>query len=287
MQEQLRTKRILPLSRRLPGEDDYYQTKPRRLLSFTGSLVESAPKQQMKRIASLHNKITAQETGYQNKRRFIELGGILSQWFETGLLDQVFLLLGKITDRKESSEEEEIKKILAYLDVILRFQGNTIRWKTLTEISSYFSFELTRKSLFKYRYEVQKALSDQYGKKVFFEKILESPTLLMKRLVVEFISHDSELNREQKREVHASCYQLITAMKDLKFIPRDYEIYSYAAYSLIKKELTGVSGRYTFPVDNPKFRRAISNAIYKIKTQVIMKIWSASMIRASDVYTKC
>ncbi|MHA2295443.1 MAG: hypothetical protein ACXADA_05465 [Candidatus Hodarchaeales archaeon] len=257
----------------LPGEDDHFQPRRREILTFTGSLVDKTRK--TRHIADLHNKITAQETGYQQKRRYLELGGILSQWFETSLLDSVFDVLIKTGDRKESSDEEEIKKILAYYDVFLRFnQGSTIRWKTLEDMSDYFGFKITKKGLYKYRYEIQKILSDQHGKKAFLEKMFASPVLLMKRLVVDFISQDKDLNDNQKIVVKACCYQIITTMKKLRFIPRDYEIYAYAVYMLIKKELTGYSScKYDFPVDDRKFRRAISNAIYKIKTNVIKEVW--------------
>ncbi|MHA2319942.1 MAG: hypothetical protein ACXAC6_19570, partial [Candidatus Hodarchaeales archaeon] len=136
---------------KLSGEDDFFQYQNREILSFTGSMLDKTP--QTHRIAKLHRKITLQETNYQKKRRFIEKIGILSQWFEISLLDRVSLLLEENMDRKENSEEEEIKKILAYLDVILRLDGNTIRWKTMYEMNEYFGFKITRKGLFKYRTE--------------------------------------------------------------------------------------------------------------------------------------
>ncbi|MFW9995548.1 MAG: hypothetical protein ACFFD4_26155 [Candidatus Odinarchaeota archaeon] len=266
LQEKESEESILHLTGKLSGDDDFYRSNRREFLSFTGSLIKATP--EMRSIARLHNKITSEETTYPRKRRFIELGGYLSQWFEIELLDRVFSLLEKTEDRKESSEEEEIKKILAYIDVILRLDGNTIRWKTLTEISDYFLLEITRKSLYKYRYEAQKAFADHYGKETVLKKLLGSPVMLMKRLVVEFISHDKELDEEQKRDLRSSCYQLITTMNNRKFIPRDYEIYSFAIYSLIKQAVTGTVTKHNFPVDDPKFRRAVSNAIYKIKTRI-------------------
>jgi hypothetical protein len=134
-------KRITTMSK-LSGEDDFFQYQNREILSFTGSMLDKTP--QTHRIANLHKKITLQETNYQKKRRFIEKIGILSQWFEISLLDRVSLLLEENMDRKENSEEEEVKKILAYLDVMLRLDGNTIRWKTMYEMNEYFGFKITR-----------------------------------------------------------------------------------------------------------------------------------------------
>ena len=140
----MRNNKKLSNKSRLVGEDDFYRHQPRELLAFTGSTMEQTPKNY--RIAKLHKKITAQETKYQKKRRFIEETGILYQWFETALLDRAFSLLNKQKDRKATTPEEEIKKILGYLDVLLRLEGNSIRWKVLTEINEYFEFEITRKS---------------------------------------------------------------------------------------------------------------------------------------------
>jgi hypothetical protein len=260
---------------KLSGEDDFYQPEKRELLAFSGSLIDEIPK--AKNIARLHNKITAQETGYQQKRRFIELSGYLSQWFDTGFLDRVFLLLTKTDDRKEPSEEEEIKKIIAYIDVLLRLEGNTIRWKTLTEVSDYFFIEITRKNLFKYRLEAQKVLFEEYGKKVILDKLRSNTIPMMKRMVVDFISNDEDLDWGEKKIVKAGCYQVIAAMIQLRFIPRDYEIYAYATYILIKKGVTSHKGRYTFPVDDTLFRRAIANAIYKLKTKVLCQFWSSNI----------
>ncbi|MFW9995860.1 MAG: hypothetical protein ACFFD4_27725 [Candidatus Odinarchaeota archaeon] len=275
MQDKWNKKNRTHFIKKLPGEDDFYQSETREILAFSGSLIDETF--QTKNIARLHNRITAQETGYQQKRRFIELGGYLSQWFDKGLLDRVFVLLKRTGDRKETAEEEEIKKILAYIDVILRLEGNTIRWKTLTEISDYFLFEITRKSLFKYRIEAQHVLFEQYGKKAVLEKLRGSGVPLMKRLVVDFISSDSDLNWGEKRLVQAGCLQVVTAMEKLRFIPRDYEIYAYATYILVKKGITSHSGKYTFPVDDTNFRRAIANAIYKLKTAVLCHFWSTDI----------
>ncbi|MHA2296842.1 MAG: hypothetical protein ACXAEU_00155 [Candidatus Hodarchaeales archaeon] len=260
---------------KLPGEDDFYKPERRELLAFSGSLIDKTP--QGRQIAKLHNKITVQETGYQKKRRFIELGGYLSQWFETGLLDRVFLLLSKTDDRKEPTEEEEIKKILAYIDVHLRLEGNTIRWKTLTEISDYFFYEITRKSLFKYRLEAQKVLFEQHGRKIILDRLRSNTIPLMKRLVVDFISKDDDFDWGEKQIVKAGCYQVIAAIDQLRYIPRDYEIYAYATYIIIKKGVTSHKGKYTFPVDDTRFRRAIANAIYKLKTKVLCQFWSSDI----------
>ena len=257
---------------RLIGEDDFYRHQPRELLAFTGSTMEQTPKNH--RIAKLHKKITAQETGYHQKRRFIEETGILSQWFETPLLDRAFSLLNKENDRKANTPEEEIKKILAYLDILLRLEGNSIRWKVLTEINEYFEFEITRTSLFKYRTEAQRSLFDQYGKKKVIEMLRKGPKLFMKRLISEYLGNDPDLTNEQKIQVRTGCFQVITGMNNIGYIPRDYEIYSYATYILVKKGITGNVGTYYFPVDNPKVRRAISNATYNIKMKVIEKIWT-------------
>ncbi|MFW9996107.1 MAG: hypothetical protein ACFFD4_28965, partial [Candidatus Odinarchaeota archaeon] len=252
--------------------DDFYQPETREMLAFTGSLIDKTP--QTRSIARIHNRITAQETDYPQKRRFIELGGYLSQWFDPELLDRVFILLSKIRDRKEPSEEEEIKKILAYIDVLLRLEGNTIRWKILIEISDYFLIAITRKSLFKYRIEAQQVLFEQHGQKTILEKIRGETVPLMKRLVIDFVTSDKNLSWGEKHLVQAGCFQIVAAMEQLRFIPRDYEIYAYATYVLAKKGVTGRSGKYAFPVDDTQFRRAIANAIYKLKTKVLAQFWS-------------
>lgn len=270
MQEKKSGEHRKRLLEKLQGEDDFYQHETREILAFSGSLMEKTP--QNRHLARLHNRVTAQETNYQQKRRFIDIGGYLSQWFDTRLLDRAFTLLENT--RKSASEEEEIKKSLAYIDVLLRLEGNTIRWKTLTEISDYFLLEITRKSLFKYRIEAQKSLFDQYGKKIVLEKLRGSGAPLMKRLVVDFISSDPDLDWGEKQLLKAGCYQVIAAMEQLRFIPRDYEIYAYATYILVKKGITNHPGKYMFPVDDTNFRRAIANAIYKLKTAVLGEFWS-------------
>ena len=74
-------------------------------------------------------------------------------------------------------------------------------------------------------------------------------------------------------QVRTGCFQAITAMINLKYVPRDYEIYTYAIYAMIRKGLTGEPGKYIFPVDSEKFRRAIANATYNLKQKVLKKIW--------------
>ena len=270
----MRDKKRITIASKLSGEDDFFQYQNREILSFTGSMLDETP--QTHRIAKLHKTITLQETNYQKKRRFIEKIGILSQWFEINLLDRVSLLLEENMDRKENSEEEEVKKILAYVDVMLRLDGNTIRWKTMYEMNQYFGFKITRKGLFKYRTEAQRALFYKYGKEKVLEKLRKGPTLLMKRLIVEYLINDPDLNNrdnEQRSSVRAGCFHIITGMTNLRYVPRDYEIYSYAIYSIVKKGLTEKAGNYIFPVDNEKMRRAISNATYNIRMKVIRKIW--------------
>ncbi|MFW9990785.1 MAG: hypothetical protein ACFFD4_01875 [Candidatus Odinarchaeota archaeon] len=263
----------LYLQEKLPGEDDYYQLERRELLAFSGSLIDETRK--TGRMARLHKQITAQETGYQQKRRFLELEGVLVQWFNTSLLDRVFFMLEKGENRQEPSVEEEITKIIAYLDVLLRLEGNTVRWKTLTEMSDYFGFRITRKGLFRYRVEAQRVLFEQYGRRKVLEKLRTAPELLMKRLISEYIANDTEMVGKQKNLVKVGCLQVITAIKDLRYVPRDYEIYAYAVYVLVKKGLTGKAGEYTFPVDDPKFRRAVANATYNVKKRVLEKIWNS------------
>lgn len=260
---------------KLSGEDDFYQPETREILAFSGTLMDKNP--QNRRIARLHGRITAQETGYHQKRRFIELGGYLSQWFDKALLDKVFLLLSSTGDRKEPSDEEEIKKILAYIDVLLRLEGNTIRWKTLTEMSDYFLIDITRKGLFRYRIEAQQILFEKHGKREVLERLRRGTAELLKQLVVDFITSDPDLDWGEKQFVKAGCYQVIAAMEQLRFIPRDYEIYAYATYILVKKGITSHAGKYTFPVDDTNFRRAIANAIYKLKTAVLGKYWTSKI----------
>ena len=267
---------------KLPDEDDFYRHQPREMLAFTGSLLDETPK--TNRIAKLHKKITAQETKYSQKRRFIEYTGILSQWFETSILDQVFSLLQKEGDRKEKSTEEEIKKVLGYIDVLLRLEGNTIRWKLLIEISEYFEFKITRIELFKYRTEAQKSLFNRYDKKEVLGKLRKAPEFLMRRLIGEFLINDPDLDNELKIGVKTGCFQVITAMKNLRYIPKDYEIYAYATYMMVKKGLTGTSGKYFFPVDSSKMRRAISNATYNIKTKVVGKVWNSTKDNQKSIF---
>jgi len=270
----MRDKKRITIKSKLSGEDDFYQYQNREILSFTGSMLDETP--QTHRIAKLHKTITLQETNYQKKRRFIEKIGILSQWFEINLLDRVSLLLEENLDRKENSEEEEVKKILAYVDVMLRLDGNTVRWKTMYEMNKYFGFKITRKSLFKYRTEAQRALFYKYGKERVLEKLREGPNLLMKRLIVEYLIDDPDLNNgnnEQRSSIKAGCFHIITGIINLRYVPRDYEIYSYAIYSIVKKGLTEKPGKYIFPVDDQVMRRAISNAAYNIRMKVIRKIW--------------
>jgi hypothetical protein len=270
----MRDKKKITVMSKLSGEDDFFQYQNREILSFTGSMLDKTP--QTHRIAKLHRKITLQETNYQKKRRFIEKIGILSQWFDIKLLDRVSLFLEENMDRKEHSEEEEVKKMLAYLDVTLRLDGNTIRWKTLNELNEYFGFRITRKSLFKYRTEAHRALFYKYGKREVLEQLRKGPILLMKRLIVEYLISDPDLGKgdnEQKSSIKSGCFQIITGIKNLRYVPRDYEIYSYAVYTIVKKGLTKKAGKYIFPVDNQKMRRAISNATYNIKMKVIKRIW--------------
>lgn len=252
---------------KFPGEDDYYQPERREMLAFTGSLIEET--RETSRMAKLHRQITAHETDYRQKKRFLELEGMLVQWFSIALLDQVFFLLEKAGERQEPNLKEEITKLIAYMDVLLRLDGNTVRWKTLLEISDYFGFVVTRKSMFKYRIRAQKALFDQHGKRVILEKLRKSPELLMKRLIGEYIAKDMEMDGDQKNLVKVGCLQVITTIKNLRYTPRDYEIYAYAIYSLIKRGLTGKTGNYTFDIDNSQFRRAIANATYNLRTKVL------------------
>jgi hypothetical protein len=272
----MRYKKKLPKLNRLSGDDDFYQDQSREMLSFTGSLMDETPKNY--RIAKLHKKITAQETNYHQKRRFIEQTGILSQWFETRLLDRVFSLLEKDGDRKASSPEEEMKKILAYIDVLLRLEGNSIRWKILEEVNEYFNFDINRNSLFKYRTQAQRSLYTQHNKKTVFEKLRKGPTLFMKRLISEYLANDVDLTNEQKVDVKNGCFQVISAMKNIRYVPRDHEIYAYGTYMLVKKGLTGKNGKYSFPVDNEKVRKAIANATYNIKMKVITKAWKSKPV---------
>lgn len=270
----VRDKKRITIMSKLSGEDDFFQYQNREILSFTGSMLDETP--QTQRIAKLHKKITLQETNYQKKRRFIEKIGILSQWFDINLLDRVSLLLEENMDRKENSEEEEVKKILAYVDVMLRLDGNTIRWKTMYEMNEYFGFRITRKSLFKYRTEAQRALFCKYGKEKVLEKLRKGPNLLMKRLVVEYLINDPDLKEgtnEQRSSIKTGCFHIITGITNLRYVPRDYEIYSYAIYTIVKKGLTEKAGSYIFPVDDQTMRRAISNAAYNIRIKVIKKIW--------------
>ena len=74
-------------------------------------------------------------------------------------------------------------------------------------------------------------------------------------------------------EHRSGCFQIITGIQNLRYVPRDYEIYSYAIYTIVKKGLTNKAGKYIFPVDNQEMRRAISNAAYNIKLKVIKRIW--------------
>lgn len=280
----MRNNKRITIASRLSGEDDFFQHQNRELLSFTGSILDETPENY--RIAKLHKKILLQETNYHQKRRFMEKVGILSQWFEVDLLDRVALLLEENMDRKENSEEEEIKKILAYLDVMLRLDGNIIRWKTMVEMNEYFGFKITRRSLFKYRTEAHRALFNKFGKKRVLEKLKTGPSLLMKRLVVEYLTSDPDFhnkNNEEKSSITRGCFHIINGMNNLRYVPRDYEIYSYAVYTIVKKGLTGKAGTYVFPVKNQKTKRAISNAVYNIKIKVIKKIWqSQSSEKTSD-----
>lgn len=280
----MRDKKRITVMSKLSGEDDFFQYQNREILSFTGSMLDKTP--QTHRIAKLHKTIMLQETNYQKKRRFMEKIGILSQWFEISLLDRVSLLLEENMDRKENSEEEEVKKILAYLDVMLRLDGNTIRWKTMYEMNEYFGFKITRKGLFKYRTEAHRALFYKYGKEKVLEKLRKGPTLLMKRLIVEYLINDPDLNNgdnEQRSSIKAGCFHIITGITNLRYVPRDYEIYSYAIYSIVKKGLIGKAGKYIFPIDNQTMRRAISNATYNIKIKVIKRIWK---LESSEIAIK-
>ncbi|MHA2299199.1 MAG: hypothetical protein ACXAEU_15330 [Candidatus Hodarchaeales archaeon] len=271
MREKRKKEPKLHSFKKIPGEDDFYQPQTRKMLAFTGSLMTET--RETRRMARLHKKITARETNYQQKRHFIELSGMLSQWFNTNLLDRVFHFLQDSDYRKEPSTEEEIIKIVANLDVLLRLEGNTIRWKTLIEISDYFLLEITRKSLFKYRTRAHRALFELHGRKLVLEKLRRAPDLLLKRLISEFIANDMEMDDEEKNLVKVGCLQVIMAINNLRYTPRDYEIYAYAIFSLMKKNLTGRAGKYSFPVDDPKFRRTIANATYNIKKRVIEKSW--------------
>jgi hypothetical protein len=144
------------------------------------------------------------------------------------------------------------------------------------EMNEYFGFKITRKGLFKYRTEAHRALFYKYGKERVLEKLRKGPTLLMKRLIVEYLIDDPDLNNgnnEKRSSVKAGCFHIIAGMTNLRYVPRDYEIYSYAIYTIVKKGLVGKAGKYIFPVDNQKMRRAISNATYNIRIKVIKKIW--------------
>jgi hypothetical protein len=118
------------------------------------------------------------------------------------------------------------------------------------------------------------------------EKLRKGPILLMKRLIVEYLINDPDLNNkhnEQRSSIKAGCFHIITGITNLRYVPRDYEIYSYAIYSIVKKGLIGKAGKYIFPVDNQKMRRAISNATYNIKIKVIKRIWK---LESSEIAIK-
>ncbi|MFW9997251.1 MAG: hypothetical protein ACFFD4_34725 [Candidatus Odinarchaeota archaeon] len=250
---------------RLPGDDDYYQLGFREILGFNGTLLDNSNR----KLAKLHNQITSSETGYRKKRRYLELTGILTQWFDTAVLDQISLILERCDDRRESSLEEEIKKYLAFIDCFLRLEGNAIRWETFNEINEYFNMKIAKKSLFKYRVEAQKLFIDKYGRKHVLTKLAKSSVLIMKRIACEFITKDCDLSLEEKTIIREGSLQIIDMFKIKQFIPRDLEIYAFSAYYLVKKGIAGDNGKYNFPVDDSSFRRSISNAVYNIKTKVI------------------
>ncbi|MHA2295914.1 MAG: hypothetical protein ACXAEU_26590 [Candidatus Hodarchaeales archaeon] len=254
----------LALTKR-PGDDDYYQPDFREILGFNGTLRAD----RHNKLAKLHNQITTSETRYNYKRRYLEQVGILSQWFDTAILDQVSLILEKISDRCESNLEEEIKKFLAFIDCFLRLEGNTIRWKTFIEINNYFSLKITKKNLFKYRIEAQKMLFERFGRREVIQKLRNSSVLITKRIANDFITTDNHLSLQEKIIVRKSCFHIISKFKMKQFIPRDHEIYAFAAYYIAKKGIIDDIGKYNFPIDNPKFRRSISNAIYNIKIKVM------------------
>ncbi|MHA2334496.1 MAG: hypothetical protein ACXAEU_20885, partial [Candidatus Hodarchaeales archaeon] len=243
---------------------DYFKPGFREILVFKGTLRMD----RHNKLARLHNQITASETGYNHKRRYLEQVGILSQWFDTAMLDKISILLEKNGDRRKSSLEEEIKKFLAYIDCFLRLEGNIIRWKTIVDINEYFNLEINKKSLFKYRVEAQKHLFDHYGRKMVLTKLRKSSILIMKRIANEFITTDAELDVQAKNSVRDSCFKVIDQFKIKRFIPRDHEIYAFAVYYMVKKGMNVDLGKYNFPVNDPKFRRSISNAIYNIRTKI-------------------
>ncbi|MHA1168029.1 MAG: hypothetical protein ACTSRU_09420 [Candidatus Hodarchaeales archaeon] len=247
------------------GRDDYYTPEYRDILVFNGTLLDNY------RLAKLHNRITANETGYSKKRRFIELAGILNQWFDTNLLDKASILLVRSGDRLSRSHAEEITKYLAFIDTLLRLEGNTVRWKTILEISDYFNISLTRKKMFKYRLEAQRILAKYQGRLQVLKKLRKSPEIIMKKIAWEFIAADGNMSAEEKKRVRKKCFKLIESFKASGFIPRDFEIYGFAVYYLTRKECLKKPGNYSynFPVSTPAFNRSISNAIYNIKKKVI------------------
>ncbi|MHA2335481.1 MAG: hypothetical protein ACXAEU_25855, partial [Candidatus Hodarchaeales archaeon] len=164
--------------------------------------------------------------------------------------------------------EQEIKKILAYIDCLLRLDGNTIRWKTLVEIGDYFGFEINKRSLFKHRFRAHEAFFASHGRKWVLEKLRKSPVLIMKQVVTDFITTDTGLSLEEKMHARKESFRIIDMIRAKRFIPRDYEIYAHAIYQLVTKN------NYTLPVDElpiptPRFKKAVINAIYNIQTKVL------------------
>lgn len=115
-------------------------------LWFTGTLMRKEPCQgkYFYRLAHIHNRIVAQETGSDNRfNANTEISRKLAEFFPLKWLNEITIIF-RDTDPsklKFKYKENRLLAYLAYIDLILAFRGLTILDSTLDEIRKSLSFK--------------------------------------------------------------------------------------------------------------------------------------------------
>ncbi|MFX0085311.1 MAG: hypothetical protein ACFFAU_06530 [Candidatus Hodarchaeota archaeon] len=189
-------------------KDDHSQSQEQPDFWFLGSLIRM--KKQLDggnlskyyRIATIHNRITHEETNFDEKFQInYRIASQLSEFFPLKWLVEITASLRSIDANLIAikSEEDRYAFYLGYIELYLAFRGLTLLESTLYEINSIYNLKFTMNSIRTWKMKLLRiipGLLEQY--KRIMIKTSQSSIL---NTVIHVMNHELVLNGCNKQEI--------------------------------------------------------------------------------------
>ncbi len=180
--------------KKIAAKDDHSQSQEQPDFWFLGSLIrmkkrlDGGNRNKYYRIASIHNRITHEETNFDERfQTNYRIASQLSEFFPLNWLVEITANLRSIDANLIAikTEEDRYALYLGYIELYLAFRGLTLLESTLGEINSVYNLNLTVNSIRTWKMKLLRVipgLLEQYKrimKKTSQSSILNAVILVM------------------------------------------------------------------------------------------------------------